>query len=213
MNAQWHNCNIWTVTRHVYKFEQMTLWSHFLWRSLPSPPFMFATFSLLLFLLLFTPVFVNTNRYVLVMARETLQTQIIHNLCDYIARSTTSRKGVDDENKHLTACVLGIVIGGENIDWQLPSSVQTVCELLGVKKTTVYKYRKQIDIKYVQPKQQRRSDARDRQPWYYWIPFGNWTVTKAQTQTIRLKSMTLVVQIITDMIPCLTTQEKRIEYA
>jgi hypothetical protein len=63
---------------------------------------MFATFALLLFLLLFTPVFVNTNRYVLVMARETLQTQIIHNLCDYIARSTTSRKGVDDENKHLT---------------------------------------------------------------------------------------------------------------
>ena len=103
MNAQWHNCNIWTVTRrHVYKFKQMTLWSHFLWRSLPSPPFMFATFALLLFLLLFTPVFVNTNRYVLVMARETLQTQIIHNLCDYIARSTTSRKGVDDENKHLT---------------------------------------------------------------------------------------------------------------
>ena len=112
---------------------------------------MFATFALLLFLLLFTPVFVNTNRYVLVMARETLQTQIIHNLCDYIARSTTSRKGVDYENKHLTACVLGIriVIGGENIDWQLPSSVQTVCELLGVKKTTVYKYRKQKDIKYV----------------------------------------------------------------
>ena len=141
--------------------------------SLPTPPFMFATFALLLFLLLFTPVFVNTNRYVLVMARETLQTQIIHNLCDYIARSTTSRKGVDDENKHLTTYVLGIVIGGENIDWQLPSSVQTVCELLGVKKTTVYKYRKQIDIKYVQPKRQTRSDALDSQPWYYWIPFGN----------------------------------------
>ena len=127
---------------------------------------MFATFALLLFLLLFTPVFVNTNRYVLVMARETLQTQIIHNLCDYIARSTTSRKGVDDENKHLTTYVLGIVIGGENIDWQLPSSVQTVCELLGVKKSTVYKYRKQTDIKYVQPKRQRRSDALDRQPWW-----------------------------------------------
>ena len=116
-------------------------------------------------------------------------------------------------DKHLTTYVIGIVIGGENIDWQLPSSVQTVCELLGVKKTTVYKYRKQIDIKYVQPKRQTRSDALDSQPWYYWIPFGNWTVTKAQTQTIRLKSMTLVVQIITDMIPCLTTQEKRIEYA
>ena len=98
--------------------------------------------------------------------RKTLQTQIIHNLCDYIARSTTSRKGVDDENKHLTTYVLGIVIGGENIDWQLPSSVQTVCELLGVKKTTVYKYRKQKDIKYVQPKRQRRSDALDRQPWW-----------------------------------------------
>jgi len=41
----------------LYKFEQMTLWSHFLWRSLPSPPFMFATFALLLFLLLFTPFF------------------------------------------------------------------------------------------------------------------------------------------------------------
>ena len=55
------------------------------------------------------------------MARETLQTQIIncdHNLCNYIARSTKSRKGVDDKNNHLTACVLGIVIGGENIDWQ-----------------------------------------------------------------------------------------------
>jgi len=55
---------------------------------------MFATFALLLFLLNFTPVFVNTKRYVLVMARETLQTQIIHNLCDYIACSTTSRKGL-----------------------------------------------------------------------------------------------------------------------
>ena len=191
--------------RHVYKFEQMTLWSHFLWRSLPTPPFMFATFALLLFLLLFTPVFVNTNRYVLVMARETLQTQIIHNLCNYIARSTTSRKGVDDENKHLTACVLGIVIGGENIDWQLP---------LVSKKTTVYKYRKQKDIKYVQPKLQRRRDALDRQPWW---PQASalldtfWELN--QTQTIRLKSMTLAVQIITDMIPCLTTQEKRIEYA
>ena len=48
----------------------------------------------------------------------------------------------------------------------LPSSVQTVCELLGVKKSTVYKYRKQKDIKYVQPKRQRRSDALDRQPWW-----------------------------------------------
>ena len=175
-----------------------------------SPPFMFATFALLLFLLLFTPAFVNTNRYVLVMARETPSNP---DNSQSLWCSTTSRKGMDDKNKHLTACVLGIVIGGENIDWQLPSSVQTVCELLGVKKTTVYKYRKQIDIKYVQPKRQTRSDALDSQPWYYWIPFGNWTVTKAQTQTIRLKSMTLVVQIITDMIPCLTTQEKRIEYA
>ena len=65
-----------------------------------------------------------------------------------------------------TACVRGIVIGGENIDWQLPSRVQTVCELLGVKKTTVYKYRKQKYIKYVQPKRQRRSDALARQPWW-----------------------------------------------
>ena len=46
------------------------------------------------------------------------------------------------------------------------SSVQTVCELLGVKKSTVDKYRKQKDIKYVQRKRQGRSDALDRHPWW-----------------------------------------------
>ena len=34
--------------------------------------------------------------------------------------------------------------------------------------STVYKYRKQNDVKYVQPKHQRRRDALDRQPW--WLP-------------------------------------------
>ena len=43
---------------------------------------------------------------------------------------------MNDENNqyHLTACVLSIVIGGGNIDRESPYSVQSACKLPGVRK-------------------------------------------------------------------------------
>ena len=113
---------------------------------------------------------------------------------------------MDDKNKRLTTCMLGIVIGGENIDWQLPSSVQTVCELLGVKKTTVYKYRKQkrYQVCTAQATDKKRCS---RQPTLLLLDTF-WELNCDESpNTDKLKSLSLVVQIITDMIPCLTTQE------
>ena len=59
-----------------------------------------------------------------------------------------------DEKRKLFAFVLTIVIGGNNIDWKIPQSVASVCDILGVGKTTVYKYRKAttMDCKPPKPK-------------------------------------------------------------
>ena len=78
---------------------------------------------------------------------------------------TALKKGQYDEKRRLQSFVLGIVIGGENIDWSLPGSVEHVCDILGVKKSKVYNVRKSGPVEYARPKRQRRSHALDKQPW------------------------------------------------
>ena len=48
------------------------------------------------------------------------------------------------KKKKLLSFVLGILIGGENIDWSLPASVEHVCGVLGVKKSKVYNVSKVV---------------------------------------------------------------------
>ena len=99
-------------------------------------------------------------------SRQKIKSQILQNVHDYIYSCTASKKGQDDEKRKLLSFVLGILIGGENIDWSLPASVEHVCDVLGVKKSKVYGVRKSGPVEYVCPKRQRRSDAVDNQPWW-----------------------------------------------
>jgi predicted transcriptional regulator YheO len=41
-----------------------------------------------------------------------------------------------------------LCIGGDKIDWNIPGSVNTVFELLGVGKSSVYEYRKMKELKF-----------------------------------------------------------------
>ena len=75
-----------------------------------------------------------------------------------------NQKHTDDE-RSLLKSVLSICIGGENIEWDTENSVNTVCELLGVGKTTVYRHRKGTNL--TKPaSRKRRSDALNQQPWW-----------------------------------------------
>ena len=62
--------------------------------------------------------------------------------------------------------VLKILVRGDNIDWSLPQSVQSVCDRLGLGKSTVYAYRKAETTQYKTPKRQRRNDALDQKVWW-----------------------------------------------
>ena len=73
--------------------------------------------------------------------QHTLESQLLANVKDYIKLCLGSLKGMTDEKRKLFAFVLTIVIGGNNIDWKIPQSVASVCDILGVGKTTVYEYR------------------------------------------------------------------------
>ena len=55
--------------------------------------------------------------------------------------------------------MLGILLGGGNVDWYLAKSVDHVCDILGLGKSTVYDYRKRTEFSYKEPKRQRRRDA------------------------------------------------------
>ena len=45
-------------------------------------------------------------------------------------------------------------------------SVKTVCDLLGIGKTSVHEYRKLQGLAYAPPKRKQRSNALDQQPWW-----------------------------------------------
>ena len=64
---------------------------------------------------------------------QMIESQIVQNVHDYMWMCTASKKGQDDEKRKLLSFVLDIVIGGENIDWSLPGSVEHVCDVLDVK--------------------------------------------------------------------------------
>ena len=90
--------------------------------------------------------------------------QILNNIKDYVRTGTSTKKHTDDE-RSLLKSVLSICIGGENIEWDTENSVNTVCELLGVGKTTVYRHRKGTNL--TKPaSRKRRSDALNQQPWW-----------------------------------------------
>ena len=98
--------------------------------------------------------------------QHTLESQLLANVKDYIKLCLGSLKGMTDEKRKLFAFVLTIVIGGNNIDWKIPQSVASVCDILGVGKTTVYEYRNATTMDYKPPKRQRRSDALKEQVWW-----------------------------------------------
>ena len=94
----------------------------------------------------------------------TIDRQILNNIKDYVRTGTSTKKHTDDE-RSLLKSVLSICIGGENIEWDTENSVNTVCELLGVGKTTVYRHRKGTNL--TKPaSRRRRSDALNQQPWW-----------------------------------------------
>ena len=94
----------------------------------------------------------------------TIDRQILNNIKDYVRIGTSTKKHTDDE-RSLLKSVLSICIGGENIEWDTENSVNTVCELLGVGKTTVYRHRKGTNL--TKPaSRKRRSDALNQQPWW-----------------------------------------------
>ena len=79
--------------------------------------------------------------------------------------SITDKKATDNDKK-LCSFVMSICIGGNNIDWTMVDSVKIVCDLLGIGKTSVCKYRKLRDLAYAPPKRKQRSNALDQQPWW-----------------------------------------------
>ena len=62
--------------------------------------------------------------------------------------------------------MLTLCIGGDKIDWNIPGSVNTVCELLGVGKSSVYEYRKVKELKFKPHGRKRRRTALDQMPWW-----------------------------------------------
>ena len=97
---------------------------------------------------------------------QLLHRQLLDNIRDYIKTYASLKKGNTDEQRKVFSFVLQILVGGDNIDWSLPQSVQSVCEILGLGKTTVYAYRKAESTQYKTPKRQRRSDALDQKVWW-----------------------------------------------
>jgi len=61
---------------------------------------------------------------------------------------------------------LTLCIGGDKIDWNIPGSVNTVFELLGVGKSSVYEYRKVKELKFKPHDRKRRRTALDQMPWW-----------------------------------------------
>ena len=97
------------------------------------------------------------------MTRSQLEKQILANVHDNVSQIAKNR---NDQQRKLDSYVLGILLGGGNIDWELAKSVEHVCDILGLGKTTVYGYRKRTEFSYKQPKRQRRSDALEEQVWW-----------------------------------------------
>ena len=98
----------------------------------------------------------------------TVPLQILDNIDDiknYLLTSRTDKKASDNDRK-LCSFVMSICIGGNSIDWSITDSVKTVCEVLGVCKSSVYEYRKVTELVYVPPKRKRRTNALDQQPWW-----------------------------------------------
>ena len=88
----------------------------------------------------------------------TVPLQILANIKNYLLASSTDKKASDNERK-LRSFVKSICIGGNSIDWSITDSVKTVCEVLGVCKSSVYEYRKVTELVYVPPKRKRRTNA------------------------------------------------------
>ena len=124
----------------------------------------------------------------------TVPLQILANIKNYLLTSSTDKKASDNDRK-LRSFVMSICIGGNSIDWSITDSVKTVCEVLGVCKSSVYEYRKVMELVYVPPKRKRRTNALGQQPWWdhanaVWKLFGKRTAMKFLMQMILHRSMT-----------------------
>ena len=98
--------------------------------------------------------------------KQTIGSQLLDNVNDFIMNCLASQKGMTDEKRKLFGFVLKILITGNNIDWKIPNSVGHVCDILGVGRSTVFEYRKATSIDYKPPNRKRRSDALEEQLWW-----------------------------------------------
>ena len=71
-----------------------------------------------------------------------LYQQLLANVSDFLATvRCTTKQGNTDQQKVHSKFLTSILLGGGHIEWDLPNSVNIVCDInLGIAKSSVYAY-------------------------------------------------------------------------
>jgi hypothetical protein len=105
---------------------------------------------------------------------------LVANIKSYITDFLSKKqKHVNDQQWLMHSYLVTVVLSGTHVDWSIPGANDIAAALLGLKGSTVRKYRKQDYNDIAIRKREKRSDALERFPISY---FPSWPVWKYSYQ-------------------------------